>query len=142
MNQRCDLDLTQPAFEKKRGDLIIYGAWHGKNLRPCLAVIPAFRIDKPIPLVVELDSAWKWNPDDIDVSPRENAQAVGQFLRSNGMDHLNPFTAMKVVSLIHDHLGDLLAISPKRGDTIVVADVLHTDRDTGKTHHREIIQRV
>ena len=139
---RHDLDLTQPAFQKRRGDLMLYGAWHGKTLRPCLVVFPAFRIEKPVPLVIEVDCAWKWNPDDIDVDPRENARLIGAFMRSNGMDYSNPFTAMKVAGLIHDHLGDLLAIPPKRGDDVVVADAIHTDRDTGKVTHREIIERV
>lgn len=139
---RHDLDLTQPAFEKRRGDLMLYGAWHGKNLRPCLVVLPAFQMVKPVPLVIELDQAWKWNPDDPDVDPRSNARMIGAFLQENCMDYLNTFTAMKVASLIHDHLGDLLAIPPKNAETVVVADAIHTDHDTGRVHHREIIQRV
>lgn len=139
---RYDLDLTQPHFEKRRGDLMLYGAWHGKRLRPCLVVLPAFRIEKAVPLVIEVDDAWKWNPDDPDVDPRHNANMVGTFLLSNGMDALNAFTFMKVTSLIHDHLGDLLRIPPKNAEEVVVADAFHTDRDTGKVTHREIIERV
>jgi len=137
-----DLDLTQPAFTKRRGDLMLYGAWHGQDLRPCLVVLPAFRVGKAVPLVVLVDDAYRWNIEDRDVDPRSNAQLVGAFLRANGMDYLNTFTAMKVASLIHDHLGDLLSIPPKPAEVIVVADVLHTDHDTGKVHHREIIERV
>ena len=139
---RYDLDLTQPAFEKRRGDLMLYGAWYGKNLRPCLVVIPAFKTYKPVPLVIEVDDAWMWNPDDPDVDPRRNAQLVGAFLKQNGMDFANSFTAMKVVSLIHDHLADLVHIPPKKGDVVVVADAIHTDRETGKVYHREITERV
>ena len=60
---RYDLDLTQSAFVKTRGDLTLYGCWHGKHLRPCLVVLPAFRAHG-VPLVIELDTAWEWNPDD------------------------------------------------------------------------------
>lgn len=136
------LDLTQHAFSHKRGDLMIYGAWHGESLRPCLVVLPAFRVAKAVPLVIEVDDAWRWNPDDIEVDPRRNAQLVGRFLRDNGMDHLNTFTAMKVVSLVHDHLGDLLRIKPKVTEDTVVADAFHTDKETGKVLHREILERV
>ena len=34
---KYDLDLTQSAFVKTRGDLTLYGCWHGKHLRPCLS---------------------------------------------------------------------------------------------------------
>lgn len=139
---RYDLDLTKPHFEKRRGDLMLYGAWHGKRLRPCLVVLPAYRIHKAVPLVIEVDDAWQWQPDDIDADPRRSAQLIGTFLLSNGMDASNTFTAMKVASLIHDHLGDLLRIPPKSTEDVVVADAFQTDRDTGKVTHKEVIERV
>lgn len=138
---RYDLDLTQSAFVKARGDLTLYGCWHGKALRPCLVVLPTYH--KPgVPLVIELDTAFQWNPDDPDVDPRQNSRLVGAFLRANRMDFTNPFSAMKVVSLVHDHLSDLLRLPPKPAQIVVVADAIRTDRDTGRTIHEEIIQRV
>lgn len=139
---RHDLDLTKSHFEHKRGDLILYGAWFGEKMRPCLAVTPAYRAFKTVPLVILVDDAWRWNPDDPDVDPVHNAKMIGAFLKSNGMDYLNKFTAMKVASLIHDHLADLVAIPPKNTEEIVVADIIQTDRDTGKVTHRELIERV
>lgn len=135
-----DLDLTQCAFRKTRGDLTLYGCWHGKRLRPCLVVLPTYSTG--VPLVIEIDTAWQWDMDDKDVDPRRNARLVGEFLAANGMDFTNVFTCMRVVSLIHDHLGDLLMMPPKPSEIIVVADALQTDSDTGKTIRREIIQRV
>jgi hypothetical protein len=139
---RYDLDLTKPHFEKKRGDLMLYGAWHGQRLRPCLVVLPAYRMGKTVPLVVEVDDAWQWQPDDIDADPRRSAQLIGLFLLQNGMDASNAFTSMKVASLIHDHLGDLLRIPPKQTEDVVVADAFQTDHDTGKVTHKEVIERV
>ena len=139
---RYDLDLTKPHFEKRRGDLMLYGAWHGKRLRPCLVVLPAYRTGRMVPLVIEVDNAWQWQPDDIDADPRRSAQLIGTFLLANGMDASNTFTAMKVASLIHDHLGDLLRIPPKSTEDVVVADAFQTDRDTGKVTHKEVIERV
>lgn len=138
---KYDLDLTQCAFHKSRGDLTLYGCWHGKHLRPCLVVMPTFR-PAATPLVIELDTAYQWNPDDPDVDPRANAQLIGLFLAANGMDFTNTFTAMRVVSLVHDHLGDLLRMPPKPSELVVMADAFQTDSDTGKTIHREIVQRV
>lgn len=137
---RYDLDLTQNAFVKARGELTLYGCWHGKRLRPCLVVVPSFRAG--VPLVIEMDTAFQWDPDDKDVDPRQNMRLVSAFLRANGMDFTNPFTAMKVVSLVHDHLSDLLRMPPKPAEVIVVADAFQTDSDTGRTVHREIIERV
>lgn len=138
---RYDLDLTQPAFTKRRGDLMLYGAWHGKRLRPCLVVLPAFKT-QGTPLVIEVDDAWRWNPDDVEADPRHNARMIGQFLLANGLDAHNAFTAMKVASLIHDHLGDLLRIPPKNTEERVIGDVFHTDLDSGKVTHKEIVERV
>lgn len=137
-----DLDLTQSAFVKSRGDLTLYGSWFGRKLRPCLVVLPTVFFHQPTPLVIQLDDAWRWNPDDPDVDVGRNAMLVMRFLTANGMDYANHITHMRVISLIHDHLGDLLTMPGKPLNTVVVADAFRTDHDTGKTTHQEIIQRV
>lgn len=136
-----DLNLTESHFVKPRGDLVLYGSWYGERLRPCLVVLPAMKAD-PVPLLVELDTAYKWNPDDRDVDPRGTARLIMAFLRENGMDTCNVFTHMKVLSLIHDHLGDLINMPPKPVNLVVVADAFRTDHETGKTTHTEIVKRV
>ena len=136
-----DLDLTQSHFVKTRGDLTLYGSWFGDRLRPCLVVLPTFRAE-PVPLVVEIDTAYRWNPDDIDVNPRDAAYLVMQFLRQNGMDYSNVITHQRVLSLIHDHLADLISMPVKPVNLVVVADAFRTDTDTGKTTHQEIVKRV
>lgn len=136
-----DLDLTQSHFVKARGDLTLYGSWFGDSLRPCLVVLPTFRT-RGVPLVVEIDTAYRWNPDDPDVSPRAAAGLVMQFLYANGMDYTNVITHQRVLSLIHDHLHDLLTMPVKPTTTVVVADAFRTDIDTGKTTHQEIVKRV
>lgn len=136
-----DLNLAEARFVKTRGDLVLYGCWFGEDLRPCLAVLPAVRAN-PVPLVVDLDTAYKWNPDDRDVDPRGAAFLVYQFLQANGMSHTNPITHMRVISLIHDHLSDLILMPPKPTSAIVVADAFRTDIETGKTIHSEIVKHV
>lgn len=141
---RHALDLTQSHFCKARGDLTLYGTWFGDKRRPCLVVVPTFRQNYLTckPLVVCIDDAWKWNPDDPDAMPEINALMVQSFLDQNGFDMTNTFTMMRVVSFIHDHLGDLLRIPPKPVSEIVVADAAQTDHATGKVTTREIIDRV
>lgn len=138
------LDLTQNHFCKTRGDLTLYGTWFGEKNRPCLVVVPTHRQSYLTcrPMVIEVDDAWKWNPDDPDAMPEVNALMVQSFLDQNSMDFANGFTCMRVVSLIHDHLGDLLSIPPKPTTEIVVGDAIQTDHDTGKVTTREIIERV
>ena len=139
-----DLDLTQSHFVKTRGDLTLYGSWYGERLRPCLVVLPTFGHagGAGVPLVVELDTAYRWNPDDPDVSPRASAALVMQFLRLNGMDFGNVITPQRVLSLVHDHLGDLVMMPVKPLQTVVVGDAFRTDTDTGKVTHQEIVKRV
>ncbi len=138
--QHYDLDLTQSHFQKTRGDLTLYGAWYGERLRPCLVVLPTWRSGTP--LVIDIDSAWKWNPDDPDASPALTAPFVLQFLQANGMDYANTMTHLRVMSLIHDHLGDLVMMPVKPLNQVVVADAFRTDHDTGKQSHQEIVKRV
>lgn len=135
-----DLDLTQSAFVKSRGDLTLHGCWHGERLRPCLVVTRTNR--RGVPLVIELDSAWKWNPDGPDANPRMVVPMIIAFLNKNGLDATNPMTHHRVLSLIHDHLGDLIRMPVKPTSNVVVADAIRTDHDTGKTIHQEIVKRV
>ena len=136
-----DLDLTQSHFQHQRGDYTVFGTWYGKKRRPALVIIPTFR-KKKVPLVIDIDSAWKWNPDDKDMAPEMAAPILMAFLRYNQLDAGNQFTHHKVLSLIHDYIGDLLKMPVKPTSEVVVADAFRTDRETGKTVHEEIIQRV
>lgn len=133
---RHALDLTQAHFQKDRGDHTLYGAWVGDRLRPCLAILPKHLREGHLPLVVSVDDAWKWNPDDPDARPEMNAKMIDAYLSINGFDN-GPFAAMGIVSLVHDHLGDLLAIPPKPLNLEVVADAIRTDED-GNVTHKEI----
>lgn len=141
MTHGIALDLSQSHFTKERGDLTLYGSWYGDRLRPCLAVLPTRLKSTSIPLVIVVDDAWKWNPDDLDAKPEHNAKQIGAFLYANGFEDANTFTAQRLVGFIHDYLGDLLRIPPKPTTLEVVADAFRTDAD-GKVHHSEVRERV
>lgn len=136
------LDLTQFHFTHTRGDLTIYGTWYGKQLQQCLVIVPTFRVEKCVPLIIDVDDAYKWNTDDWRSEPVINRLYINSFLDQNMMDPGNTFTAMKVMTLIHDHLGDLLHIPPKPTTAVVVADAIRKDHDTGREHHTEVIEHV
>lgn len=133
---RYALDLTQTHFVKDRGDYTLYGSWVGNSARPCLAILPKNLREGHLPLVITVDDAWKWNPDDQDARPEMNAKMIDAFLAVNNFER-GPFKAMAVIGLVHDHLGDLLAIPPKKLNLEVVADALRTDAD-GNVTHKEI----
>ena len=58
------------------------------------------------------------------------------------MDFTNGVTHMRVLSLIHDHLGDLVMMPVKPLQTVIVGDAFRTDTDTGKVTDQEIVKRV
>lgn len=141
MSSRVALDLTQTHFSKERGDLTLYGAWYGDRVRPCLALLPTKTKDFSLPLVITVDDAYKWNPDDPDADPAMNAVLVNAFLHTNGFEDANHYTRMRVISFVHDYLGDLLRIPPKPLTLEVVADAYRTDAD-GNVSHKEIREHV
>lgn len=141
MSTRVVLDLTQTHFIKERGDLTMYGAWHGDNARPCIALLPSRLKSTSLPLVIVVDDAYKWNPDDESANPQMNAILVNAFLHANGFEDANHYTRMRVISFVHDYLGDLMRIPPKPMNLQVVADAYQTDAD-GKVTHKEIREHV
>lgn len=137
---RVELNLAQTHFEHTRGDFTLYGAWYGIRAKQCLVVMPTRLKSTSIPLVITVDDAYKWNPDDPDADPAMNARLLGAFFYSNNIE-ANTFTFQKVVGLIHDYLGDLLSIPPKRLNLEVVGDAIRTDAD-GNVTHKEIRDHV
>ncbi|MBB76619.1 MAG: hypothetical protein CMJ75_19100 [Planctomycetaceae bacterium] len=128
-------------FVHELGEFTLYGSWYGDQRRPCLAVLPTRMTEGSLPLVILVDDAWKWNPDDPDAQPANNRRQIGQFFYVNRISDPNGFTAMNVVSLIHSRLGDLLFIPPKPTNRVVVADALRTD-ESGKVIHMEVSRNV
>ncbi|ARV77108.1 hypothetical protein SKUL_9 [Pseudomonas phage Skulduggery] len=137
---RIELDLTQTHQVNDKGDYTLYQGWYGERLRPCLALMPTRLKSTSIPLVVTVDDAWKWNPDDPEARPEMNAVLIGAFVAANGIE-ANSFTFQRIVGIIHDHLGDLMSIPPKALNLEVVGDAYRTDAD-GTVSHKEIRDHV
>lgn len=134
------LDLSRRAFDFQRGNITVIGTWvqlDFRRWRPCLVLVRTgeeLREDT-WPCVVTVDQAWIWSEEIGDPQrAAHQAMAFAQALRLGD----TPQTVIRIASLIHDHLGDLLGIPPYQGpDDEPVAEVTITDRATGRT--REVL---
>lgn len=132
------LDLTQPAFTHRSGDITVYGGWFGEDLRPCLALLPSYRRRGFRPAVVLMDDAHMW--DTQIGNPFYVRQEAPRMAVALGFEP-TPQTCARIANLINDHLSDLLRIRPKPAERAVVADALLTD-EHGRQIHHEIQDRV
>ena len=130
------LDLTLRHFTRPKGDITLIGSWievDGRH-RPCLVLIATADEGREtaVPCVVTLDKAWIWSEDVGDGA--RAAQIAFSFCEALRLT-ADPHNIIRVASLIHDHLGDLLAIPPWRAPKVeeAVAEVTITERSSGKT---------
>jgi hypothetical protein len=139
--RRYDLDLTQSHFERRYGDITVFGTWFGKDRKPALVLLPTARVGSPdvTPCVVPLSSAWTWDENTGDGAHCARASVMFAQTLGLGFGHVNE--VMKITSVIRDCLGDLINMPPKPTEAVVVADAIRTD-SSGKQHHSEIIEHV
>lgn len=138
MSTRIALDLTQYHFQRKAGDLHVYGTWFGPRNDPVLALVPANHSDgrRYAPFIIPLENAWIWSEELGD--PALQVESAHNACRALGYDFLNRFTMLRILTAIRDNMGDLLKMPPKPAERVVVADAFRTDRETGKVTHLEI----
>lgn len=114
--------------------------------RPCLVLIPthtALSHRKVTPSVVPIEDAHQW-----DESPAVGDEEMCHvnafhFCVALGINEHNPVNRQRVISIVREHLGDLL-MCPPLSDHLnrVVADAIHIDRESGKVTEREITSNV
>lgn len=134
------LDLSRYHSRHVHGDITVYMTWWGDALEPCIVLVPTRDEgwERTTPCIVPQKQAWLWSEGIGD--GRHCARASVEFLH-----HLR-FTgsinaAMRVTSIIRDHLGDLLAMPPAPFERIVVADAIRIGND-GSEHYSEVTDRV
>jgi hypothetical protein len=143
---RPALDLTKYAFKQAHGDITVFGTWwlgdkdKAEGYWPCLVLVPTFRMFDTYsyqPCVVTLDLAWIWSEEQ--GSPEFAAETAMSFANSLGMT-VDGDTCFRIASMIRDHLEDLIKRIPPRPTSHqdVVADILITDKNTGRQRHAEI----
>lgn len=139
------LDLTRTAFSRPCGDIIVHGTWYRRGAsgsRPCLALVRAnVRSEEIIPCVVPLDDAWVF--DETLGEPRRAAVVAYEFARRLGLNVANPREVYRVASLIHDHLGDLLAMPPEPARALIgIGTAKLSERESGRVLEHEVTTRV
>lgn len=137
------LDLTRRHFTVRRGDLWLIGTWIRREGRwsQCLVLVRPGDLGKEeaVPCVITIDKAWIWSEDVGDLF--QAAHMTAGFLEALRMEPSDR-NINRIRGLVHDHLGDLLAIPPFRSpDRGVVADAILTDQH-GRTRNAEIVDDV
>jgi hypothetical protein len=143
-NTQPVLDLSKRAWQKSYGDVTVIGTWTLGNRRPTLALVPTRpkpTHDRVIPCLVPIDLAFAW--DEHTGDPGHAAQMSMQFAAALGLNPVEPRNVVKVTMIVREHLGDLLMMpSMPETEREIVADVLLTDTNTGKTREQEIMDDV
>lgn len=148
MEFRPALDLTRYHRKHERGDLTVYLTWwlgHETGPRPCLVLIPTYARswERSTPCVVTIDQAWTWSEEIGD--ERLAAQLAVDFALTLGLGN-DPTQAMRVRSIIVDHLGDLALMPPMPAimrQEVVLGEAKVTNREAGTVvRHEEVIERI
>lgn len=137
------LDLRYRAWTKVHGDLTFIGSWMREENSQFTSVMVIVRTgeessDHNIPCIVPVTEAWRWSEELGD--PRGAARTTAEFLEALRMSFTKR-NAIRLTSLIHDHIGDLLAIPPFASlgvEQVVTADLIRIDHGTGEITEQEI----
>jgi hypothetical protein len=139
----ASIDLSKRHFTHKRAEILMIGTWLRMNnvTRPCIALVRdgAEFSDLCRPYIITLDKAWVWSEDVGDpASAARQCFAICEALRLTP----NQQTIFKIVSFVHDFLGDLISMPPfppSAAPAPVIAEVTVTNRTTGAEH--EVVLR-
>jgi hypothetical protein len=134
-----DLRVSHAVF--RRGDVIVWITWLRTTREPCIVLTPRDRVishGRVVPCIVPLNRAWAWAEETGD--PEDFMPSVGIFLANLGFNPLNKRNVIKLLSIIRDHLGDLLSCPPmpESPDRRHVADMTIINKTTGTTIEREV----
>lgn len=141
--QKHALDLNRYAFKHQKGDITVYGTWYGigDSRRPCLVLVPTHiqtSHEKITPCAVSLDDAYRW--DRWTGDPAYCARCSAWFAYCLGFNPNNNATVMRITTIIHDLLGDLIHLKPEpfyeKGP--ITAEFVRTDVETGRQTYTEV----
>lgn len=139
------LDLELQLWRRPFGDITVIGTWTLDDDQPCLVLVPTYSRptgERITPSVIRLRDAYLWTPETGDptvTAPRTHAYAQGL-----GFHTPSPSLLMRIFSIIEDCLSDLLRMPPmpRQSAGEIVADVIATDVETGKTIHEGTVTDV
>jgi hypothetical protein len=138
------IDLARYKDKWTQGDLTLILTWLLTNGRPCLVIVPTFpkpSYERTMPCIVPMDHAFLWAEETGDGG--HCAEVSIQFATALGMNPHNVHGLIRLTSMIREHLGDLLVCPPlPSSEKEVLADVLMTNTDTGRSIESEVIDYV
>jgi hypothetical protein len=137
---RAPYDLTKNHAVYSRGDVLIWLTWNFLTGQRCMVLTP--RVDRInheriTPCVILQDDAWRWAEETGDEGDVAITAAI--FCANLGFNPNNIKNVIKIVSIVRDLMGELLALPPMpREGMEVAADLIITNNDTGQEVHREV----
>jgi hypothetical protein len=142
---RHTLDLRQRHFTRVKHGFEVIGTWYQDDetrwrWKPCLAIIPAIKWHKVTPVIIPLESAWKWALHGDVGDPLHCLQKTAEWFGKGYLPGapMNKRDHMRLYDAINESLPDLIAMPPRpKGDTVAIADVI-IRRETGEIIEREI----
>lgn len=141
------LDLTRYHDRHQHGDITVYLTWwlaSDSGPKQCLVLVPthAQSYERTTPCVVPMNHAWVWSEEIGD--PAAAAATAMSFARALGLE-ASPRQAIRIRSIIVDHLDDLVRMPPMPDDMrekVVLGEAKLTAREHGKVvRHHEVIER-
>jgi hypothetical protein len=137
------LDLTKFHEIFSRGDISVIMTWLLTDFSPCMVLAPAFlrwENEKITPCIIPLSMAYLWDPSTGDAA--HCVDTAARFARALGYVP-NMETTHRIVTIIHDHLGDLV-LMPLRPtyDQTFAGELTITDKNSDRVIVKEITEDV
>jgi hypothetical protein len=134
------LDLSRRAWSRVLGNLTLIGTWLrggaiGDAWRPCLVIVRTGEEFNAVPCVVPMDMAHVWDCRTGKGDPATAARTAMMFTKALRLDDGQAMKqAMRIATVIADHLDDLLSMppAPPDNDAPVVAEAIITVNETGE----------
>ena len=146
--ERPAIDLRRRAFERSKHGIVVIGTWlrDGNRTQPCLVLLHGSRPisrGRTIPVIIPLESAWKWAAH-VDVGDPEHCRKMAnEWLGDGLLPGSGVSGALNILDVINDNLTDLIRMPPApRGEVQSLGDLIITNRETGEVTEREMIQDV
>lgn len=137
------IDLSMTVWRKVHGSITAYGTWIQIEgaWRPALVLVRTGdeMSEHCVPCIVTMDKIWV-------VTEEVGSEVAAGRLIAGFLDPLrlgaNAHNANKLLSIIRDHVGDVLSIGPRpsKGLRTIVGDATLTDRASGKVTETEIVE--
>lgn len=142
--RRTAIDLDRYHARHQHGDIMVFLTWwlaDDSGPKPCLVLIPTFTpLDRVTPCVVMMENAWLWSEQVGD--PRQAAHTAFAFAQMLGQDTNNATNVIRIRSIIHDHIPDLITMPPMpdamREQGEVIGEARLVDPETGRTVEQEV----